>query len=77
MLDFQNDSVYWLAHALSPRIDLNPVRCLRDQIMKYKNLKSVAHNFGHSFTSDMNYAEDDFVMSHLARSAIRTGSTEM
>ena len=44
--------------------------------MKYKNLKSVAHNFGHSFTSDMNWAGDDYLMNHLARAAIRSGATE-
>ena len=44
--------------------------------MKYKNLKSVAHNFGHSFTSDMNWVGDDYLMNHLARSAIRSGVPE-
>jgi hypothetical protein len=45
--------------------------------VKYKNLKSVAHNFGHSFTSDLNWAAGDHVMSHLARAAIVTGRTEL
>jgi len=38
-----------------------------------KVLKSVAHNIGHSFTSLMNYAEDDYVMGHLLRLARSTG----
>ncbi len=36
---------------------------------RYKVLKSVAHNIGHSFTSLMNYAGDDYVMGHLLRLA--------
>ena len=40
---------------------------------KYKVLKSVAHNVGHSFTSLMNYADDDYVMGHVLRLARRTG----
>ncbi len=46
-------------------------------LVKYKNLKSIAHNFGHSFTSDMNWALDDYVMNHLARAAISSGQTEL
>jgi len=38
-----------------------------------KVLKSVAHNIGHSFTSLMNYAHDDYVMGHLLRFARQTG----
>jgi hypothetical protein len=40
---------------------------------RYKVLKSVAHNFGHSFTSLMNYADDDYVMGHILRLARATG----
>ncbi len=40
---------------------------------KYKALKSVAHNVGHSFTSLMNYAGDDYVMGHILRFARSTG----
>ena len=40
---------------------------------KYKVLKSVAHNFGHAFTSLMNYGDDDYVMGHILRFARRTG----
>jgi hypothetical protein len=32
---------------------------------RYKVLKSVAHSFGHSFTSLLNYRADDYVMGHL------------
>ena len=45
--------------------------------MKYKALKSVAHNFGDSFASTLNYAVDDYIMSHLARRALASGQTEM
>lgn len=40
---------------------------------RYKVLKSVAHNIGHSFTSLMNYAGDDYVMGHILRLARLTG----
>jgi hypothetical protein len=40
---------------------------------RYKVLKSVAHNIGHSFTSLMNYADDDYVMGHILRFARTTG----
>jgi len=40
---------------------------------RYKVLKSVAHNIGHSFTSLMNYADDDYVMGHILRFARSTG----
>src|SRR5258707_14108790 len=45
--------------------------------MKYKVIKSVAHNFGHSFVSLMNYRGDDHVMSHLARLVVESGCTEL
>lgn len=45
--------------------------------MKYKVLKSAAHNFGHSFVSLLNYRGDDYVMSHLARAAVETGAPEL
>lgn len=45
--------------------------------MKYKNIKSVAHNFGHSFTSALNWAGDDYVMSHLGRAAIASGLNQI
>jgi len=40
--------------------------------MKYKAIKSAAHNFAHSFASGLNWAESDYVMSHLLRAAIAT-----
>lgn len=43
------------------------------QMARYKVLKSVAHNIGHSFTSLMNYAGDDYVMGHILRFARSTG----
>jgi hypothetical protein len=38
-------------------------------VARYKVLKSVAHSMGHSFTSLMNYAGNDYVMGHLLRRA--------
>src|SRR4051812_17284948 len=40
---------------------------------RYKVLKSVAHSFGHSFTSLMNYGGDDYVMGHLLRRCQEVG----
>src|SRR6266478_2603016 len=40
--------------------------------MKYKVIKSAAHNFARSFASSLNWAESDYVMSHLLRAAIAT-----
>jgi hypothetical protein len=40
---------------------------------RYKVLKSIAHSFGHSFTSLMNYRGDDYVMGHLLRRAQEVG----
>ena len=40
---------------------------------RYKVLKGVAHNIGHSFTSLMNYAIDDYTMGHVLRLARQTG----
>ena len=45
--------------------------------MKYKTLKSAAHNFGTSFASTLNFAAGDYIMSHLARRALASGQTEM
>ncbi len=39
---------------------------------RYRVLKGVAHNVGHSFTSLMNYAGDDYVMGHILRFARRS-----
>ncbi|HXE75971.1 MAG TPA: hypothetical protein VNN18_10100 [Candidatus Xenobia bacterium] len=40
---------------------------------KFKVLKGVAHNVGHSFTSLMNYIDNDYVMGHLLTRARQTG----
>ena len=40
---------------------------------RYKVLKGVAHNIGHSFTSLMNYSVDDYSMGHILRFARETG----
>jgi hypothetical protein len=34
---------------------------------RHKVLKGIAHNIGHSFTSLMNYAKDDYSMGHILR----------
>ncbi len=39
--------------------------------MKYKNIYSAIHNFGHSFTSSMNYVDNDFVIDELAKIHIK------
>jgi len=43
----------------------------------YKVLKSVAHNFGASFVSVMNYVGNDYAMCHLIRRAKLTGSRQL
>jgi hypothetical protein len=35
--------------------------------MKYKNIYSATHNFGHSFTSLMNYVDSDYVVDELSK----------
>lgn len=38
----------------------------------HKPLKSVSHNFGHSFISLMNYINDDDFMGHILKQARKT-----
>jgi hypothetical protein len=45
--------------------------------VKYKAIKSAAHNFGDSFASGLNYAANDYIMSHLARRALASGRGEL
>ena len=45
--------------------------------MKYKVLKSAAHNFGRSFASSLNWRGNDYVMSHLARAVVTSGEVEL
>ena len=45
--------------------------------MSYKRFRSAAHNFARSYASTLNWAADDYVMSHLARAALRTGTLEL
>lgn len=42
-----------------------------------KVLKSVAHNTAHSFTSAMNYFEDDYAMGHLLLASRTSGLPEL
>jgi hypothetical protein len=44
---------------------------------RYKVLKGVAHNIGHSFTSTMNYASGDYVMGHILRLARASGKSTL
>ncbi|MEP5363489.1 MAG: hypothetical protein ABJQ37_06605 [Reichenbachiella sp.] len=39
----------------------------------HKHLKSVSHNFGHSFISLMNYIGNDYFMGELLKQARKTG----
>jgi len=41
--------------------------------MKYRILKSVAHNFSHSFVSYRNYFDDDYVIEDLLRIVRESG----
>jgi hypothetical protein len=45
--------------------------------MKYKVIKGVAHDFGHSFVSLTNYMADDYVMDRLASAALASGEPEL
>jgi hypothetical protein len=45
--------------------------------MKYKVLRSAAHNLAHSFASLMNYHETDHVVGHALRAAVQSGETEL
>ncbi|HBZ66503.1 MAG TPA: hypothetical protein DEO70_06670 [Bacteroidales bacterium] len=38
-------------------------------MISHKPLKSVSHNFGHSFISFMNYINDDYFLGHLLKQA--------
>lgn len=40
---------------------------------RFKVLKGVAHNIGHSFTSLMKYTTDDYTMGHILRLARESG----
>jgi hypothetical protein len=44
---------------------------------RFKVLKSVAHNVGHSFTSLMNYSVDDYSMGHILRFARKSGQSTL
>jgi hypothetical protein len=44
---------------------------------RYKVLKSVAHNFAHSFSSVMNYSGNDYAMCHLLRRVKLTGTKRL
>ena len=41
-------------------------------MISHKPLRSVSHNFGHSFISLMNYINDDYLLGHLLTQARKT-----
>jgi hypothetical protein len=43
----------------------------------HKPLKSVSHNFGHSFISLMNYIHDDYFLGHLLKQARSTNLSKL
>ena len=43
----------------------------------HKPLKSVSHNFGHSFISLMNYVNDDYFLGHLLKQARKTNINKL
>ena len=43
----------------------------------HKPLKSVSHNFGHSFISLMNYVNDDYLLGHLLKQARATNTNRL
>ena len=49
----------------------HPKRSAKESAMKYKHLKSMAHNFAHSFVSDMNYIDGAYITDEL-RSVLRS-----
>ncbi|PSR54017.1 hypothetical protein AHMF7605_11035 [Adhaeribacter arboris] len=44
---------------------------------RHKPLKSVSHNFGHSFISLMNYLNDDYFLGHLLKQVRITKLTRL
>jgi hypothetical protein len=46
-------------------------------MISHKPLKSVSHNFGHSFISLMNYINDDYFMGHLLKQARKTNKNKL
>lgn len=45
--------------------------------MKYKRIRSAAHNFAHSFVSSSNHVGGDYVIGHLARAAVAAREPEL
>ena len=43
----------------------------------HKPLKSVSHNFGHSFISLMNYINDDYFLGHLLKQVRKTNINKL
>jgi hypothetical protein len=45
--------------------------------MKYKNIDSMLHNFGHSFVSLMNYVDEEYIVDVLPRVAVNAPGFEL
>jgi len=46
-------------------------------MISHKPLKSISHNFAHSFISLMNYMHNDYLLGHLLRQARKTGLNKL
>jgi hypothetical protein len=46
-------------------------------MISHKPLKSVSHNFGHSFISLMNYINGDYLLGHLLKRSRKTNITKL
>ena len=46
-------------------------------VSNFKKLKRVAHNFGHSFLSSLNYQDGDYISEHIFRAAREAGEPDV
>lgn len=58
-------------------ITMAAILSTEERMPRFKVLKGVAHNIGHSFTSLMNYSGDDYSMGHILRLARETGNNTL
>ena len=58
----------------APPLNFGIIRLSR---MKYKVLKSIAHNFSHSFVGYTNYFDDGHVVDDLVQLARKTKASEL
>ena len=50
---------------------------LEKKMPQYKTLKSIAHNFGHSFLGLENFGDGNYIMGRLIEQAEKCGETEL